>query len=72
MSLVKDYLINIMCKAVEEYGKKERMKGRQEGRLELMIEFIKRFIQKGKSYDEIADELGVSVDEVERIAASMA
>lgn len=66
--------VNIMCKAVEEYGKKERMEGRQEGRqegrLELMIEFIKRFIQKGKSYDEIADELGVSVDEVKKVASA--
>ena len=60
-----------MCKAVEDYGKKERMEGRQEGRLELMVEFIKRFIQKGKTFDEIADELGVSVEEVKKAAAAM-
>ena len=60
-------MINIMCKAVEEYGKKERM----EGRLEMLSELIIKFIKKGSSYSEIADDFGISVDEVKKIATSL-
>ena len=56
-----------MCKAVEEYGKKERM----EGRLEMLSELIIKFIKKGSSYSEIADDFGISVDEVKKIATSL-
>lgn len=59
--------VNIMCKAVEDYGKKERMDERRQ----TTIEFIKKFIKKGSPFTEIADDFGVSVDEVQKIAASM-
>ena len=57
-----------MCKAVEDFGKKERM----EERKQTTLEFIKKLIKKGSPFTEIADDFGVSVEEVEKIAASMA
>lgn len=55
--------VRIMCKAVEDYGKKCAK--------ETTVEFIKKFIKKGMSFDEIADDFDVSVDEVKRIAATI-
>ena len=55
-----------MCKAVEEYGLKQLNKGRMEGILESVIKFIK----KGKlSYEEIADNFDMPVEEVRKLAA---
>lgn len=59
--------VSTMCKAVEDYGKEKK----QEGRLETKIEFIKKFIKKGCSFSEIAADFEVSVDEVEKIAATI-
>ena len=63
-----------MCKAVEEYGlKREKegiLKGRQEGHQEGIIDSVIKFIKKGKlSYEEIADNFDMPVDEVRKLAA---
>ena len=66
--------VDYMCKAVEEYGlKREKegiQKGRREGRQEGIIESVIKFIKKGKlSYEEIADNFDIPVDEVRKLAA---
>ena len=67
-----------MCKAVEEYGlkrekegiQKGRQEGRREGRQEGIIESVIKYIKKGKlSYEEIADNFDMPVDEVRKLAA---
>ena len=67
-----------MCRAVEEYVTKQtihaheegRREGRQEGRQEGIIESVLKFIKKGKlSYEEIADNFDMPVDEVRKLAA---
>ena len=74
--------VDYMCKAVEEYGLKRekegiqkgrqegRQEGRREGRREGIIESVIKFIKKGKlSYEEIADNFDMPVDEVRKLAA---
>ena len=66
--------VDYMCKAVEEYGlKREKegiLKGRQEGHQEGIIDSVIKFIKKGKlSYEEIADNFDMPVDEVRKLAA---
>ncbi len=70
--------VDYMCRAVEEYVTKQtihaheegRREGRQEGRQEGIIESVLKFIKKGKlSYEEIADNFDMSVDEVRKLAA---
>lgn len=57
-----------VCKAVEEYGMKQRNEGVQEG----IAKSIMRVINQGKlSYDEIAEGFDVSIDEVRKLAAQM-
>ena len=57
-----------VCKAVEEYGMKQRNEGVQEG----IAKSIMRVINQGKlSYDEIAEGFDVPVDEVRKLAAQM-
>lgn len=57
-----------MCKAVEEYGQKRENIGRQEG----IVESVLKFIKKGKlSYEEIAENFEISVDEVKKLAATI-
>ncbi|MBQ9516063.1 MAG: hypothetical protein IJR57_08130 [Ruminococcus sp.] len=56
--------MNIMCKAVEDYGKKERQEG--------IIETIKEFIKDGTlSLDKISEIVKMPVDEIRRIAATL-
>lgn len=54
-------------------GRREgRIEGIQEGIKEGIIESVKKFIKKGKlSYDEIADNFEIPVEEVRRLAAQM-
>ncbi len=55
-----------MCKAIEDYGLKQRQEGIKEG----IVESIKKFIKKGKlSHEEIAENFDISVEEVRRLAA---
>lgn len=70
--------VDYMCKAVEEYGLKQlnkgrqegRLEGRQEGRMEGILESVIKFIKKGKlSYEEIADNFDMPVEEVRKLAA---
>ena len=57
-----------MCKAVEEFGKKERMEGRRDG----IVETIRGFIKDGTlSLDKIAEIVKMPVDEIKKIAAAM-
>ena len=57
-----------VCKAVEEYGMKQRNEGVQEG----IAKSIMRVINQGKlSYDEIAEGFDVPIDEVRKLAAQM-
>ena len=57
-----------MCKAVEEYGKKERMEGRRDG----VVETIKGFIKDGTlSIEKIAEIVKLPVDEIHKIASAM-
>ena len=57
-----------MCKAVEEYGMKQRNEGIREG----IIKSIMKMIKQGKlSYDEIAEGFDVPIDEVRKLAAQM-
>lgn len=47
-----------------------RIEGRKEGIKEGIIESVKKLIKKGKlSYDEIADNFEIPVEEVRRLAA---
>ena len=56
--------MNILCKAVEDYGKKERQEG--------IIETIKEFIKDGTlSLDKISEIVKMPVDEIRRIAATL-
>ena len=56
--------VNIMCKAVEDYGKKERQEG--------IIETIKEFIKDGTlSIDKISEIVKMPVDEIRKIAATL-
>ena len=52
-------------------GRREgRQEGRREGRQEGIIESVIKFIKKGKlSYEEIADNFDMPVDEVRKLAA---
>ena len=54
-------------------GRREgRIEGIKEGIKEGIIESVKKFIKKGKlSYDEIADNFDIPVEEVRRLAAQM-
>lgn len=57
-----------VCKAVEEYGMKQRNEGVREG----IAKSIMRVIKQGKlSYDEIAEGFDVSINEVRKLAAQM-
>ena len=57
-----------MCKAVEEYGLQQRNEGVQQG----ILETIKKLIKKGKlSYEEIAENLDMTVDEVRKVATQI-
>lgn len=69
-----------MCKAVEEYGMKQRnegikegiKEGIREGIREGIIKSIMKMIKQGKlSYDEIAEGFDVPIDEVRKLAAQM-
>ena len=60
--------VDYMCKAVEEYGMKQRNEGIQEG----IIKSIMKMIKQGKlSYDQIAEGFDVPIDEVRKLAAQM-
>ena len=62
--------VDYMCKAVEEYGIKREKEGIEKGRQEGILESVIKFIKKGKlSYEEIADNFDMPVDEVRKIAA---
>ena len=57
-----------MCKSVEEYGLQQRNEGIQQG----ILETIKKLIKKGKlSYEEIAENLDMPVDEVRKVATQI-
>ena len=57
-----------MCKTVEEYGLQQRNEGIQQG----VLETIKKLIKKGKlSYEEIAENLDMTVDEVRKVATQI-
>ena len=57
-----------MCKSVEEYGLQQRNEGIQQG----ILETIKKLIKKGKlSYEEIAENLDMTVDEVRKVATQI-
>ena len=59
-----------MCKAVEEYVAKQAIHAHEEGRRKGIIESVIKFIKKGKlSYEEIADNFDIPVDEVRKLAA---
>ena len=60
--------VNIMCKAVEEFGKKERMEGRRDG----IVETIKGLIKDGTlSIEKIAEIVKLPVEEIRKIASAM-
>ena len=62
--------VDYMCRAVEEYVTKQTIHAHEEGRREGIIESVLKFIKKGKlSYEEIADNFDMSVDEVRKLAA---
>ena len=62
--------VDYMCKAVEEYGLKREIEGILKGRQEGIIDSVIKFIKKGKlSYEEIADNFDMPVDEVRKLAA---
>lgn len=64
--------VNIMCKAVEEFGKKERAEGRAEGRRDGVVETIRGFIKDGTlSIEKIAEIVKLPVDEIRKIASAM-
>lgn len=64
--------VDYMCKAVEEYVAKQKTSAREEGRQEGIIESVIKFIKKGKlSYEEIADNFDMPVDEVRKLAAAL-
>lgn len=64
--------VDYMCKAVEEYGLKQRSEGIKEGIKEGILESVKKLIRKGKlSYEEIADSFDMPVEEVRNIAAQV-
>lgn len=56
--------VSIMCKAVEDYGKKKMQEG--------ILESIRKIIKGGElSYESISRTFGISVDEVKKIAATV-
>ena len=61
-----------MCKAVEEYGLQQRNEGIQQGVQQGILETIKKLIKKGKlSYEEIAENLDMPVEEVRKVATQI-
>ena len=61
-----------MCKAVEEYGLQQRNEGIQQGVQQGILETIKKLKKKGKlSYEEIAENLDMPVDEVRKVATQI-
>ena len=57
-------------KGRQEGRREGRQEGRREGRQEGIIESVIKFIKKGKlSYEEIADNFDMPVDEVRKLAA---
>ncbi len=57
-----------MCKAIEKYGKEQKL----EGRIEEKIETAKRLIAKGKSsLEEIAETTELPLEQVKEIDQSM-
>lgn len=61
-----------MCKAIEKYGKEQRLEGKSEGRIEEKIETAKRLIAKGKSsLEEIAEATELPLECVKEIAQPM-
>ena len=61
-----------MCKTVEEYGLQQRNEGIQQGVQQGILETIKKLIKKGKlSYEEIAENLDMTVDEVRKVATQI-
>ncbi len=68
--------VDYMCKAVEEYGLQQRnegiQQGIQQGVQQGILETIKKLIKKGKlSYEEIAENLDMPVDEVRKVATQI-
>lgn len=60
--------VNTMCKAVEEFGKKERAEGRRDG----VVETIRGFIKDGTlSIEKIAEIVKLPVEEIREIASAM-
>ena len=56
--------VDRMCKAVEEYGKKQRQEG--------ILDAVKKLIRKGLlSNEEIAETLDIPLEEVQHLAAQM-
>ena len=56
--------VSIMCKAVEDYGKKKQQEG--------IVETIKSFIKDGSlSLERIAEIVKLPIDEVKKIAATV-
>ncbi len=61
-----------MCEAVEKYAEEQREEGKIEGRLEgrkqgarnMLKELVLKKIKKGKSLEQIAEELDVSIEDV--------
>ncbi len=69
-----------MCKTVEEYGLQQRnegiqqgiQQGVQKGIQQGILETIKKLIKKGKlSYEEIAENLDMTVEEVRKVATQI-
>lgn len=68
--------MDFMCKAVEEYGKKERAEGlaegRAEGRAEEKIETVKNLLKQNLlPADKIAAAVSLSLEEVKEIEATI-
>ena len=57
-----------MCKAIEEMRAQEREEGRMEGRLEgrqeQLLTLISKKMEKGKSLEQIADEIEETVEAI--------
>lgn len=56
-----------MCKAMEDWAAEERAEGRVEGREDNLVSQICKKLQKGKTMEQIADEIEETMDVVNEL-----
>ena len=56
-----------MCKAMEDWAAEERTEGREEGEMKTLLSLVNKKVLKGKTPEEIAEELEIDIHTVQLI-----